>query len=64
MPMIAIIFLHMAFTMVGYLLEILEVLVPIFLQDWNDDLFFYFELKIVILIGRIWLAWVFHHGQF
>ena len=53
MPMIAIIFLHMAFTMVGYLLEILEVLVPVFLQDWNDGLFFSFILKIVILINWI-----------
>ena len=51
--MITIFFLRMAFIMVDYLLEIQEVLVPIFLQDWNGDLYVSFKLRIVILIVKI-----------
>jgi hypothetical protein len=51
--MITIFFLRMAFIMVDYLLEIQEVLVPIFLQDWNGDLYVSFKLRIVILIAKI-----------
>ena len=51
--MITIIFLRMVCLKVSYLLEILEVLVPIFLLSWNDDPSFSFKQVIGILIKQI-----------